>query len=179
MIAWNQTTQEPEIQVGVIYNPILDEMTSAVAGRGAYLNGKRLHVPETTTTTTTTIPLNECLVNVGFPVMKESTLQASSKAVAALANKVRGLRMIACASQVITWVARNQFQSYLSWDLNAWDVCAGMLVTRESGGCVLDFASGQEATIESRDLIFTSPSTGRLLADEIRQVLEDNDCLEY
>ena len=98
-MSWNQTTQQPEIQVGVIYNPILDEMTCAVAGRGAYLNGKRLH--HTTTTTNTHIPLNECLVNIGFPVVQESTLQASSKAVSAFATRVRGLRMIACASQVI------------------------------------------------------------------------------
>jgi myo-inositol-1(or 4)-monophosphatase len=123
--------------------------------------------------------MNECLINVGFPVVKESTLQASSKAVAALATRVRGLRMIACASQVIAWVARNQFQSYLSWDLNAWDVCAGILVVRESGGCVLDFSSGQNATIESRDLIFTSPTSGKVLAEELRQVLEDNDCIKY
>lgn len=176
VVAWNATTQKPEIQVAVIYNPILNEITSAVAGRGAYLNGKRL---TTNTGVSSEIPLNECLVNVGFPVVKESTLRASSKAVAALATQVRGLRMIACASQVSAWAARNQFQAYLSWDLNAWDVCAGILIVKESGGCVLDFASGKEATIESRDLIFTSPTCGRMLAEELRQVLEDNDCLEY
>ena len=177
-MSWNQTTQQPEIQVGVIYNPVLDEMTSAVAGRGAYLNGKRIH-HNITTTITPTIPLNECLVNIGFPVVQESTLQASSKAVSALCTRVRGLRMIACASQVISWVARNQFQAYISWDLNAWDVCAGMLILQESGGSIFDFATNTTATLTSRDLIFTSPTAGAMVAEELLQVLQDHDCLEY
>jgi myo-inositol-1(or 4)-monophosphatase len=176
VVAWNQTTNQPEIQVGVIFNPILDEMTSAVAGRGAYLNGKRLN----STVANTGLPLKECLVNIGFPVVQESTLAASTRAVSAFASRVLGLRMIACASQVICWVARNQFQVYVSWDLNAWDVCAGMLILQESGGGnILDFATNQTATITSRDLIFTSSTAGKAVAEEIRQVLEDHDCLEY
>lgn len=166
--------------MGVIYNPILEEMTCAVAGRGAYFNGKRLQVlPNNQTTCTPLLPLNESVVNVGFPVVKESTLQASAKAVAALSHQVRGLRMIACASQVVAWVARNQLQCYVSWDLNAWDVCAGMLVVKESGGTIVDLKDGNEATITSRDLIFTSPNAGEALAKEVRQVLDENDCLEY
>lgn len=178
VVAYNSTSGKFEIKVGVIYNPVLDEMTSAVAGQGAFVNGKRLVTTPNITTDSTTMALNESVVNVGFPVVKESTLRASSKAVAALATKVRGLRMIACASQVVAWVARNNMQCYVSWDLNAWDVCAGMLIARESGGTVVDF-DGKEATIESRDLIFTSPQAGMALAEEIRQVLKDNDCLDY
>jgi myo-inositol-1(or 4)-monophosphatase len=161
---------EPEIMVGVIYNPILDEMTCAVRGRGAYLNGQRIKNEKTSQ------KLEESLVNVGFPVVKESTLKASAQAVAALATKVRGLRMIACASQVLAWIARDKFQVYVSWDLNAWDVCAGMLIVRESGGVIMDF-KGSEASIASRDMIFTSQTGG--LGDEIRQILDQHDCLEY
>jgi myo-inositol-1(or 4)-monophosphatase len=161
---------EPEIMVGVIYNPILDEMTCAVKGRGAYLNGKRIQIEQTSLT------LEESLVNVGFPAVKESTLEASSRAVAALVTKVRGLRMIACASQVLAWVARDQFQVYVSWDLNAWDICAGMLIVRESGGAIMDF-KGSSATIVSRDMIFTSQTGG--LGEELRQILDQHDCLEY
>jgi myo-inositol-1(or 4)-monophosphatase len=161
---------EPEIMVGVIYNPILDEMTCAVKGRGAYLNGKRIKIEQTCP------KLEESLVNVGFPAVKESTLEASSRAVATLATKVRGLRMIACASQVLAWVARDQFQVYISWDLNAWDICAGMLIVRESGGAIMDF-KGSPASIASRDMIFTSQTGG--LGENLRQILDQHDCLEY
>ena len=159
--------------LGVIYNPVLDEMTSAVKGRGAYLNGKRLDISKDDT-----LELQECLINVGFPVVRESTLAASSRAVAAMATQVRGLRMVACASQVLSWVARNQLQAYVSWDLNAWDICAGMLIVRESGGCMMDF-HGKEAGIASRDMIMTSAAGGTELAETIRSILAEKDCLEY
>jgi len=89
--------------------------------------------------------------------------------------------MCACASQVIAWVAQSKFQAYFSWDLNAWDVAAGMLIVEESGGLVYNF-DGTRADISSRDIIFTCRAeTGEegLLRDELIEVLRDNDCVEY
>mmetsp|Transcript_28462 Transcript_28462/g.57053 ORF Transcript_28462/g.57053 Transcript_28462/m.57053 type:complete len:162 (-) Transcript_28462:204-689(-) len=161
-------------------------MTSAVRGRGCYLNNCRLNTDSKSKHSSNTQQprqsvLGQSLINVGFPVCKESTLLASSRAVSALATKVRGLRMCACASQVIAWVAQSKFQAYFSWDLNAWDVAAGMLIVEESGGLVYNF-DGTRADISSRDIIFTCRAeTGEegLLRDELIEVLRDNDCVEY
>lgn len=164
----------PVVVAGVIYNPILNEMVSAVRNRGCYLNGSRLE-PKVAPT-----DLKQAIVNVGFPVSSESTLLASSRAVAALATKVRGLRMIACASQVMSWVAQGKMGAYLSWDLNAWDVAAGMVIVEESGGFIGNF-DGTRADISSRDLIVTGNEDGggHQLYQQIQRILEDNDCLEY
>mmetsp|Transcript_13043 Transcript_13043/g.26589 ORF Transcript_13043/g.26589 Transcript_13043/m.26589 type:complete len:418 (-) Transcript_13043:423-1676(-) len=178
--------ESPEVVAGVIYNPALGEMTSAVRGRGCYLNNCRLNTDSKSKHSSNTQQprqsvLGQSLINVGFPVCKESTLLASSRAVSALATKVRGLRMCACASQVIAWVAQSKFQAYFSWDLNAWDVAAGMLIFEESGGLVYNF-DGTRADISSRDIIFTCRAeTGEegLLRDELIEVLRDNDCVEY
>eukprot|EP00550_Attheya_septentrionalis_P010358 CAMPEP_0198281518 /NCGR_PEP_ID=MMETSP1449-20131203/1438_1 /TAXON_ID=420275 /ORGANISM="Attheya septentrionalis, Strain CCMP2084" /LENGTH=340 /DNA_ID=CAMNT_0043977319 /DNA_START=170 /DNA_END=1192 /DNA_ORIENTATION=- len=169
-----------EVVVGVIYNPILNEITSAVKGKGSYLNGNRIHVTEGGNDE---IELSDALINVGFPAVKDSTLQAASRAVGALATKVRGLRMIASASQVMCWVAQGKLSAYVSWDLNAWDVAAGMLIVEESCGHVTDF-DGQRASISSRDLIVTCPEGMCIqeespLARKILRVLSENDCLEY
>jgi myo-inositol-1(or 4)-monophosphatase len=169
-----------EVVVGVIYNPILNEITSAVKGKGSYLNGNRIHVTEGGNDE---IELSDALINVGFPAVKDSTLQAASRAVGALATKVRGLRMIASASQVMCWVAQGKLSAYVSWDLNAWDVAAGMLIVEESSGHVTDF-DGQRASISSRDLIVTCPEGMSIqeespLARKILRVLSENDCLEY
>lgn len=165
-----------EVVAGVIYNPALDEMVSAVRGRGCYLNGERL-MPDPQRQKG--IQLKKALINVGFPVVKESTLRASARAVAALAPKVRGLRMIASASQVMSWVAQSKFHAYISWDLNSWDVAAGMVVVEESGGKVFNF-DGTVADITSRDLIVTcSEGDEELLQEQMRLVLEENDCFSY
>ena len=112
-------------------------------------------------------------------VVKESTLLLSSRAVAALATKVRGLRMIACASQVISWVAQSKMNAYVSWDLNAWDVAAGMLIIEESGGKVINI-NGESANITSRDLIFTCDEGKKsILQDQLRGVLVESGCEDY
>jgi len=182
----SQTDNQPEVVVGVIYNPILEEYTCAVRGRGCYVNGKRVHKStsvayrDNDNTNGNGIPLNRALVNVGFPVYSESLLGVSSKAVAALATKVRGLRMVASASQVMAWVAQGKFDAYVSWDLNAWDVAAGMVIVEESGGFVSNF-DGTRADVSSRDMIVTcnEGSLQRSLSCELREVLEQNDCFEY
>ena len=182
------TGSTPEVVAGVIYNPALGEMTSAVRGRGCYLNNERIgnnlmrDLDEDEKQRPRKSLIGESLVNVGFPVCRESTLLASSRAVAALATKVRGLRMVACASQTIAWVAQSKLNSYFSWELNAWDVAAGIVVIEEAGGSVCNF-DGTRADITSRDMIMTcrperSGEEG-LLRDEILRVLSDSDCLRY
>ncbi|KAL7483989.1 hypothetical protein ACHAW6_009637 [Cyclotella cf. meneghiniana] len=171
----------PEVVAGVIYNPTLAEMTSAVRGRGCYLNNQRIkhhtqeqHEPRKSI-------LNQSLINVGFPIAKESTLLASSRAVTALATKVRGLRMIASASQTMAWVAQCKLNAYFSWDLNAWDVCAGMVIVEESGGLVSNF-DGTRADISSRDMIITccaQRGEEGLLRDELITVMAENNCMGY
>lgn len=163
---------DPNIVLGVIYNPALKEMICAIKGHGCILNDHRF---ESKSMLASTIKLQEALVNVGFPVSSKSTLAASSKAVSALSTQVRGIRMIACASQVMSWVAQGKLSAYVSWDLNAWDVAAGMLIVQESGGFVGNF-HGTLAKITDRDLVVCSSPT---LYAELLKVLQDNDCLEY
>lgn len=197
----SSSSSSPEVVAGVIYNPALDEMTSAVRGRGCYLNNHRIKPPshqqqddENQHLPPRTSILNQSLINVGFPISKESTLLASSKAVTALATKVRGLRMVACASQAMAWVAQSKFSAYFSWDLNGWDVAAGIVIVEESGGLVSKMmvveddgdGSGGESSragVETRDMIITCPCERKgeegLLRDELLEVLVENDCLEY
>ena len=129
----------------------------------------------------TGIPLSQAMVNIGFPISSESTLLASSKAVKALATKVRGVRMIASASQVLAWVAQGKLNAYVSWDLNAWDIAAGILLVEESGGQCCNF-DGSFADVSCRDLVATSwegIDDVHVLNESIRDVLEENDCFKY
>lgn len=187
----------PVVVAGVIYNPILNELVSAVKGRGCYVNGQKFEMK------TDPLPphgnggggyrLKNALINVGFPVSSDSALNASSRAVGALATKVRGLRMIASASQVMSWVAQGKLNAYISWDLNSWDVAAGMVIVEEAGGYVSNF-DGTRADISSRDLIVTCSENGvgsssqqppnsdrsmYVLNGEIRKILTEHDCLNY
>ena len=89
--------------------------------------------------------------------------------------------MIASASQTMAWVAQNKLNAYFSWDLNAWDVAAGLVIVEESGGMISNM-DGSNADISSRDMIITScPNNGEegVLRDELIRVLKENDCIDY
>jgi len=165
-----------EILVGVIYNPILNEMTTAIKNQGSFLNGEQIQLDNTGSFSPS---LSQSVINIGFPVVQQSTLIVSSRAITALCTEVRGLRMIACASQVMAWVAQGKLQAYVSWDLNAWDIAAGMLIVKEAGGDIYDMKNEKEnAGVEARDMVVTS-SGGKLMRDELLNVLKKNDCLSY
>ena len=102
--------------------------------------------------------------------------------------------MIACASQTMAWVAQSKFDAYIGWDLNAWDVAAGIVIVEESGGLVSNF-DGSRADITSRDMIITcfrrrnddfdeskeelDEEDGNMLKDELIQIMRENNCLDY
>jgi len=175
-----------QVVLGVIYNPMLDEMTYAVRGQGAFTNGKLLGSAPGANKIK---HLNEAVINVGFPAAKESTLNVSSRAIYALATKVRGLRMFASASQVMAWVAQGKLNGYVSWDLNSWDVCAGVVIVEEAHGFISDM-EGKKATLYSRDIIVSSigsrnPDKSFVMPGEvgfhgeILDTLIKNNCVSY
>jgi len=187
------TCRHVEVIAGVIYNPILNEMVTSAKGRGCYMNGKLLQTNGRQSIDDVKnnegIALSEAVVNVGFPVYSEATLEVSSRAVSTLAKRVRGLRMIASASQVMSWVAQGKFNAYVSWDLNAWDIAAGLLIVDEAGGYCQNF-DGSKASISSRDLIITCNESiedmnecdeysYHPLGQELRLVLKETNCLVY
>ena len=90
--------------------------------------------------------------------------------------------MIASASQVMSWVAQGKLNSYVSWDLNSWDIAAGMVIVEEAGGFISNF-EGAKATIIDRDLIVTckqdDDGDSASLSKQILDILTENDCLKY
>jgi myo-inositol-1(or 4)-monophosphatase len=118
------------VVVALVYNPVLEEMYTAIKGKGSFCNGKRMKSAEG--------DLNEAVVNCGYPVGNPVATKTSMRGFGALSSKVRGLRVIACAAQVMAWVAQGKLSAYYSYDLNAWDVAAGALLIAEAGGKVTD-----------------------------------------
>ena len=174
--------RDKEVVVAAVYNPILDEMVTAIKGQGCFVNGRKLET-SLKPNDENKLKLQNSIINVGFPVSKMNTLMASSRAASALCLKVKGLRMFACASQVMSWVAQKKLNGYISWDLNSWDVCAGLLLIKEAGGYVSDF-NGVEATVETREMVITcqgardESSDSMDMHSEILEILGEANCLE-
>ena len=117
------------LSAGVIYNPYLDEMFSAVVGEGAYLNGRPIRVDES--------PLSQGVACFGtapyIPELTERTFQTAEK----LFRTTLDVRREGAAALDLCSVAAGRAVLYVELSLCLWDYAAGMLIVREAGGVCL------------------------------------------
>jgi len=117
--------QAGKIEVGVVFNPFLDELFYAVKGQGAFLNGERIFVKET-------YSLNECIIGTGFPHKKENIPNITAR-LTNLLPEIRDVRRMGSAALDMCWVACGRLQGYYEGSLSPWDLAAAKLIAKEAG----------------------------------------------
>jgi myo-inositol-1(or 4)-monophosphatase len=122
---------EGEINLGVVFNPMLDEMFVAEKGRGAFLNGRPLSVSGTTR-------LSHGLLATGFPYDIRSSENNNINYFIEMAKKARAIRRAGSAALDLAYVAAGRFDGFWELKLQPWDMAAGSLLVREAGGLVTD-----------------------------------------
>jgi len=121
-----------EVVVGVVYNPILNELFSASKGGGAFLNGNKI-------SSSPTINLKESLVAVGFPYDRdEDVLKRHFEKLLRILKHCRDLRRDGSAALDMCSVAIGRFDIYFEYGIHAWDLAAGSIIVSEAGGIVAD-----------------------------------------
>jgi len=128
-IAW---LCEGEPYIGVVYQPVLDELFLAERGHGAYLNGQRLHVSSEHV-------LRRSLLATGFPYDAERRRQAVRDFVHFI-DVARAIRRDGTAAIDLCYVAAGRFDGFWERELSPWDTAAGVLLVREAGGMVTNEA---------------------------------------
>lgn len=153
------------LMVGVVFNPHGNELFTAVAGRGAFCNGERIHVASHTES------LSGALLGVGFhsvPIVAETMV----KGVAAMLRASRGVRCVGSAALHLAFTAAGRLTGFWELDLSSWDVAAGALLVAEAGGRVTDTRGG-EFSLLTRDLWASCGEPG--VHEEAMRVLESAD----
>lgn len=122
-----------DVLVGVVHDPVRGETFHAARGEGAWLNQKRIQVSSTRR-------LTESLLSTGFPTRKrhESPNILYYHRFTLLSH---GVRRDGSAALDLCYVACGRFDGFWEFDLQRWDVGAGILLVREAGGVVTDFSS--------------------------------------
>ena len=114
--------------VGVIYDPMSDELFSAARGQGCTVNGQPCTVSETDEITETFVAFDWG--------RQRSIRQRIVAAVPQFAHEVRNLRSFGSTALTLAWVASGRLDAHLGLQLGAWDVAAGALLIEEAGGRV-------------------------------------------
>jgi myo-inositol-1(or 4)-monophosphatase len=137
-----------ELIAGIIYEVNMDECFYAWKGAPAYLNGEVIRVSNTPS-------LNKSLIATGFPYYNFDKQQAYMDLFADLMRTTHGLRRLGSAAVDMAYMACGRVDAFYEYNLNAWDVAAGIVIIRQAGGTVVNFSGGDEC-IETRELAATN-----------------------
>lgn len=135
------------LTAGVIYDPLRDEMFLAEKGKGAWLNGRRIHVSRTKT-------LQESLTATGFPSQKRHR-SPNIHFYQQITLRSHGVRRAGSAGLDLAYVACGRLDGFWEFNLNPWDTSAGVLLVQEAGGTVTHF-DGSKFTLDSREVLATN-----------------------
>ena len=122
-------------ELGVVYNPYLDEMFTAQRGCGAFCNGKRLNVSSE--------PLENALVIFGTSPYREDLSEKSFKLAYAYFKKAVDVRRSGSAALDLCAIAAGRADLFFELSLSPWDYAAGALIVEEAGGVVSDADGGK------------------------------------
>lgn len=146
--------KDKELLLGVVYAPYLKELYVAEKGKGAYLNGKKIHVSKTNT------------LAKSYLVSCEGG-DATNKQIAEINAKflplVKDMRKLGSAALESSSVAAGRSEAYIVRQISSWDVAAGVLLVEEAGGKVTDF-EGKPWNGRKSNLVFSNGKVhGRIL----------------
>lgn len=138
---------EGALAVGVIYDPLPDEMFWAVFGEGAWRNGKRMRVSRRA-------KLEDCLLGTGFSYNSHS-LRRNLYFFNEFMTRASGVRRSGSAARDLSYVACGRYDAVWEVDLRVWDLAAGVLLVREAGGVVSDF-KGNPAGPDDPEIVLSN-----------------------
>ncbi len=113
-------------EVGVVYDPFMDDLWTAIRGKPARLNGRIAKV-------STRARLDESIVSLGFAKSQDS-LKAAQADFLELTHRVRKIRIMGSAALALTYVACGRFDAYVEAGVRLWDIAAGGLIVECAGG---------------------------------------------
>ena len=119
---WDHFTTE----LGIVYDPFLDEMWTATARGKARLNGRTIRVSETD-------KLESAIVSIGF-AKSRATLDENLPLFSRLYHRVLKVRLLGSAALALCWTAAGRLDAYRENGINLWDIAAGGLILERAGG---------------------------------------------
>lgn len=137
-------------QLGVVYDPMRNEMFSAERGKGARLNGKVIHASDTS-------ELQRSLLVTGFPYDAWNSGHDNFANFVHFSKMTQGVRRFGSAALDACYVAAGRFDGFWELWLNAWDVAAGGLIAQEAGATVTNAKNGADYLSRPQSIVAAAP----------------------
>ncbi len=134
-----------EVEVGLVYDPVKDEMFTAEKGKGAFLNEESITVSKSHA-------IEHSHVCTGFMHEVEWMVEANIKHFGNFIRRARAVRRDGSAALDLCYVACGRFDGFWELGLNPWDTAAAVLILKEAGGQVSTF-TGDEYSIYEKEIL--------------------------
>lgn len=152
-------------EVGVVYDPIKNELFTAVRGAGAKLNDLRLRIEAKR-------DLKDTVLATGFPFKQAQYMPLHFAVMNNLIQDCADFRRTGSAALDLCYLAANRVDGFFEIGLKAWDIAAGELIVREAGGIVTDFLGGHQY-LNAGHLVAASPRVLKEILNKIQPCLGD------
>ncbi|MEM9243711.1 MAG: inositol monophosphatase family protein [Pseudomonadota bacterium] len=155
-------THKNRLELGVIYDPIRQDLFIAERGSGAQKNERRIRVSART-------KLEQCVIATGFPKGKQKNPDQFFKYLRYFSANSSGIRRTGSAALNLAYIACGQLDGYWEASLKPWDIAAGALMIKEAGGLISDFNGGEDF-LTSGNIVCGNPK----IFKQLLQVVGEN-----
>ncbi len=149
------------IDQAVVFDPIRGELFTASKGAGAQLNGFRIR-------TGTAKELRGTILATGFPFKQKDTAADFMQSFNTIFSQCGDVRRCGSAALDLAYVAAGRYDGYWERGIKPWDIAAGELLVRESGGLVTDFSGGNDPMHKS-EIVAGNPKVVQALVKHLKK----------
>jgi myo-inositol-1(or 4)-monophosphatase len=158
------------VVLGLVYDPLREELFEAAAGGGAFCNGRPISVSGVER-------LSDSLLGTGFPFRVHRHLDAYLGVFKDLFQRCRGIRRAGAAVLDLSHVAAGRLDGFWELYLRPWDMAAGGLIVSEAGGIVSDFF-GSSSYLVTGSIVAASPGLHGAIVETIDRYFKPHDVEE-
>eukprot|EP01064_Diplonema_japonicum_P033285 TRINITY_DN6518_c0_g1_i1.p1 TRINITY_DN6518_c0_g1~~TRINITY_DN6518_c0_g1_i1.p1 ORF type:complete len:279 (+),score=58.35 TRINITY_DN6518_c0_g1_i1:60-896(+) len=152
--------------LGVVYAPLLDELYTAIEGKGAFCNGRKIKASSNT-------DLKTSLLCTHFPSYTRDPAFIDNLFAVwrdLLAHPVQGVRSYGSCALDMCSIARGRLDAYFELGIWAWDVCAAAVILTEAGGTLVDVTGGPFDLENRRLLACATPELAEQLVGYLKKL---------
>jgi len=156
------------LEVGVVYDPLSQELFTAARGNGAQLNGKRIRVSPRKN-------LDGALLGTGIPYTKDQYEYMDNyfNMMKDLIPGTAGIRRAGSAALDLAYLAAGRFDGFWEFNLNIWDIAAGVLLIEEAGGMVGGLR-GEPNFLDKGSIVAGNPKIFKAMLQKIKKHVPEN-----
>ncbi|XP_046739926.1 inositol monophosphatase 1-like [Diprion similis] len=151
-----------ELEIGIVYNPVLEQLFTARKGRGAFLNGKSIRSSSVEELANSLICIEASYATI------EDIRDIILGRLEAFVSIAHGIRTLGSAALTLCHVAMGAAEAYHTDNLMPWDVAAGTLIIKEAGGVVIDTNGGNFEVMSPKVLAVGNHKLGQELVKLIK-----------